>query len=139
MSSTGRWPTHVVLTHYHSDHANGVGGYFTDAQHPALRSTERTRDLVIQRNVQPADPSRVAAMKDAVLLSPTESTTLDLGGRVIHVIPRIGHTESDVSLELDDPSLVFCGDLFWNGMFPNYVDAIPTKLSASVRALQAES
>jgi glyoxylase-like metal-dependent hydrolase (beta-lactamase superfamily II) len=41
-----------------------------------------------------------------------------------------------VSLELDDPSLVFCGDLFWNAMFPNYVDAIPTKLAASVRALK---
>ena len=25
---TGRWPTHVVLTHYHADHANGVAGYF---------------------------------------------------------------------------------------------------------------
>jgi glyoxylase-like metal-dependent hydrolase (beta-lactamase superfamily II) len=31
---------------------------------------------------------------------------------------------------------VFCGDLFWNAMFPNFVDAIPTKLSASVRALR---
>ncbi|HEY4131019.1 MAG TPA: MBL fold metallo-hydrolase [Gemmatimonadaceae bacterium] len=133
---TGRWPTHVVLTHYHSDHANGVAGYVADAQHPSIRSTERTRDLVIQRNVQPADPARVAAVKDAILLSPSDATTLDLGGRVVHIIPRAGHTESDVSLELDDPSLVFCGDLFWNAMFPNYVDAIPTKLSASVRALK---
>jgi glyoxylase-like metal-dependent hydrolase (beta-lactamase superfamily II) len=53
-------------------------------------------------------------------------------------VPRSGHTESDVSLELDDPGIVFCGDLFWNAMFPNYVDAIPTKLAVSVRALRRD-
>src|SRR5262245_29292090 len=26
---TGRWPTHVMVTHYHSDHSNGVAGYYT--------------------------------------------------------------------------------------------------------------
>jgi glyoxylase-like metal-dependent hydrolase (beta-lactamase superfamily II) len=52
------------------------------------------------------------------------------------VVPRSGHTASDVSLEVDDPSVVFCGDLVWNAMFPNYVDAIPTQLSRSARALR---
>lgn len=132
---TGKWPTHVALTHYHSDHANGVAGYLNASEHPTLRATARTRDLVVERN-KPADASRVAAVNDAVTLSPTEASVLDLGGRVVRVIPRVGHTESDISLELDDPSIVFCGDLFWNAMFPNYVDAIPTKLAASVRALR---
>jgi glyoxylase-like metal-dependent hydrolase (beta-lactamase superfamily II) len=132
---TGKWPTHVALTHYHADHANGVAGYLTEADHPVLRSTERTRDLVIERN-KPDDASRAAAVRGATMLSAAEATTLDLGGRTVRVIPRVGHTESDVSLELDDPSIVFCGDLFWNAMFPNYVDAIPTKLAASVRALR---
>lgn len=132
---TGRWPTHVALTHYHGDHANGIAGYLTDTDHPTVRSTARTRDLVVERN-QPADASRTAAVKDAVLLSPSEASTLDLGGRMVRVIPRSGHTDSDMSLELDDPSIVFCGDLFWNAMFPNFVDAVPTKLSASVRALR---
>lgn len=132
---TGKWPTHVALTHYHADHANGVAGYLSDSQHPSVRATERTRALVIERS-RPADDSRTAALRDAVLLSPTDSATLDLGGRSVRIIPRSGHTESDVSLELDDPSLVFCGDLFWNAMFPNFVDAIPTKLATSVRALR---
>lgn len=136
---TGRWPTHVVLTHYHSDHANGVAGYFNSGDHPVLRSTERTRDLVIERNLQPADPNRVAAMHDAVLLSPADTTSLDLGGRMVRLVPRAGHTDSDVSLELDEPSIVFCGDLFWNAMFPNFVDAIPTKLATSVRAVRRQS
>jgi glyoxylase-like metal-dependent hydrolase (beta-lactamase superfamily II) len=52
------------------------------------------------------------------------------------VVPRDGHTDSDVSLELADPRVIFCGDLVWNRMFPNYVDAIPTRLSANVRLLR---
>jgi glyoxylase-like metal-dependent hydrolase (beta-lactamase superfamily II) len=132
---TGRWPTHVVLTHYHADHANGVAGYLAGGARPSIRSTERTRELVLQRN-QPADAARVAALKDALVISSDAATQLDLGGRAVRIVPRIGHTDSDVSLELDDPSIVFCGDLFWNAMFPNFVDAIPTKLGASVRALK---
>jgi glyoxylase-like metal-dependent hydrolase (beta-lactamase superfamily II) len=134
---TGKWPTHVALTHYHADHANGVAGYLTETDHPVVRSTERTRDLVIERN-KPEDASRVAAVRGATLLSASETTTFDLGGRVVRMIPRVGHTDSDVSLELDDPSIVFCGDLFWNAMFPNYVDAVPTKLAASVRVLRRQ-
>lgn len=133
---TGRWPTHIVLTHYHSDHANGVAGYLNGAEHPPVRATARTRDLVIERNNQPADPARVEALRNAIVVSSADATTLDLGGRSVRIIPREGHTDSDVSLELDDPSIVFCGDLFWNAMFPNFVDARPTRLAASVRALR---
>jgi hypothetical protein len=39
---------------------------------------------------------------------------------------------------LDDPRLVWCGDLVWNGLFPNYVDAVPSDLSRHVRALLSE-
>ncbi|HVB31457.1 MAG TPA: MBL fold metallo-hydrolase [Gemmatimonadaceae bacterium] len=132
---TGRWPTHVIVTHYHSDHSNGVAGYFTDGRHPEISATQITRDEAIARN-KPADDARTAALRDAVLLSPTEGGTFDLGGRAVRIVPQLGHTDSDLALELDDPNIVFCGDLFWNAMFPNYVDAIPSKLSASVRVLQ---
>ncbi|HEX4683132.1 MAG TPA: MBL fold metallo-hydrolase [Gemmatimonadaceae bacterium] len=136
---TGRWPTHVLVTHYHADHANGVAGYLQNDEHPVLRTTSRTRDLVVERNIQPADPNRVAAMKDVVVESSSDSTVLDLGGREIRLAPRDGHTDSDISVHLSDQNVVFCGDLFWNGMFPNYVDAIPTRLSTSARALRGEA
>ena len=134
---TGRWPTHVALTHYHADHVNGVAGYLGDAGHPRVRATAATRDQAIARTL-PADPSRTDALRDVVLLAPDESSTLDLGGRAVRVIPRAGHTSSDLSLELDDPSVVFCGDLVWNAIFPNYVDAAPTRLRASARALRRD-
>jgi glyoxylase-like metal-dependent hydrolase (beta-lactamase superfamily II) len=137
---TGRWPTHVVVTHYHADHANGVAGYVSsDATNgaPSVRATERTRDLVLEKN-RPADAARTSTLQQSVLLPSADTTTIDLGNRRVRIAPHSGHTDSDVSLEIDDPSVVFCGDLVWNAMFPNYVDAIPTKLSASVKALRRD-
>ena len=137
---TGRFPTHVVVTHYHADHANGVAGYLSaevTSGKPALRATERTRDLVLQRN-QPADEARTAALQQVVVLPSTDASTIDLGDRRVRIVPRSGHTDSDVSLEIDEPSVVFCGDLVWNAMFPNYVDAVPSRLASSVKALRRD-
>jgi glyoxylase-like metal-dependent hydrolase (beta-lactamase superfamily II) len=137
----GRWPTHVVLTHYHGDHTAGIAGYRAAGANPALRSTAATRDLVREQDARRPDDAaaiaRVPVLADVVVLPPEQTTTIDLGGRSIRVVPRTGHTRSDVSIEVDDAPVVWCGDLVWNGMFPNYVDAIPSQLSASVRALSA--
>lgn len=132
---TGRWPTHVVLTHYHADHANGVDGYIAAGFPTRVLTTASTREQVLTKNT-PLDSSRTAALKDVTLLSATSETVVDLGGRTVRIVPRAGHTLSDVSVELDDPSLVFAGDLLWNGMVPNFVDAIPTRLEAQVKALR---
>jgi len=83
-----------------------------------------------------ANAERAAALNDVVLINADAPSTFDLGGRTVRFVPRAGHTASDVSIELDDPSLIFCGDLVWNGMVPNYVDAVPTQLAKSVAALR---
>ncbi len=128
---TGRAPTHVVVTHYHGDHTAGLRGAF-EVSRPEVLVTERTRALVEERNQN--GPSEVLA--DAQVLDTRRPTEIDLGGRSVIVVPRRGHTDSDVSLEVTDPSVVFCGDLVWNGMFPNYMDAIPSRLSLAVRLLR---
>jgi glyoxylase-like metal-dependent hydrolase (beta-lactamase superfamily II) len=132
---TGRWPTHVALTHYHSDHSNGLAGYVADGASPRFFATETTRTLVAERN-KPANILRAAALADATLLNASSATTLDLGGRSVRVVPLTGHTLSDCALEIDEPNVVFSGDLVWNGMFPNYVDAVPSELARSVRSLR---
>jgi glyoxylase-like metal-dependent hydrolase (beta-lactamase superfamily II) len=137
---TGKWPTHVVVTHYHADHANGVGGYVHVANATgvsAIHATERTRDLVLQKN-QPPDPARASIIEKAIVIPSAEPSTIDLGNRRVRVVPRSGHTDSDVSVEIEDPSVVFCGDLVWNGMFPNYVDAVPSRLASSVRSIRRD-
>jgi glyoxylase-like metal-dependent hydrolase (beta-lactamase superfamily II) len=132
---TGRWPTHAVVTHYHSDHVNGIAGYADGGPAPALYATASTRDLARDKNL-PAVPERTARLADAVILDPATPTTLDLGGRSVRLQPSGGHTASDLVLTLEEPAVIFGGDLVWNGMFPNYMDAVPTKLATSVRALR---
>ncbi|MCE9602402.1 MAG: MBL fold metallo-hydrolase [Gemmatimonadetes bacterium] len=128
---TGRAPTHVLLTHYHSDHSGGVRGAI-DGGGAKLRLTDATRALVTERNAgAPAD-----LLRDAELVNAGATTSLDLGGRTVTLRPLDGHTPSDVAVRVEEASVVFCGDLVWNGMFPNYVDAVPSRLTSSVKALR---
>jgi glyoxylase-like metal-dependent hydrolase (beta-lactamase superfamily II) len=129
---TGRAPTHVVVTHYHSDHTGGLRGAFETAD-VKLLATATTRDETGERNQDP--PAELLAT--ATLLDMHGPTEMDLGGRSVRVVPHDGHTDSDVSVEVPEPGVTFCGDLVWNRMFPNYVDATPTRLSQSVRRLAA--
>ncbi len=128
---TGRAPTHVVVTHYHGDHTGGLSDV-TGRGGPELLVTARTRELVLERNRNTSE----AMFEDARLIDRRRPTEVDLGGRSVIVVPRRGHTDSDVSLEVTDPSVVFCGDLVWNRMFPNYVDAAPSRLSMAVRLIR---
>lgn len=128
---SGRPPTHVILTHYHGDHTGGLRGA-TQISDAVVLATPVTRDTTVERNANaPAD------ILDAVRFVDEERPTeIDLGDRTLTVVPRRGHTDSDLSIEISDPSVVFCGDLVWNAMFPNYVDAMPSRLSQAVRLLR---
>ena len=134
---TGRWPTHVVLTHYHADHANGVDGYVADGFPTRVLATAMTRDQVLSKNT-PAVETRSAALRNAIVIPADQVTTLDLGRRQVRLVPRAGHTVSDVTVEVEEPSVVFAGDLFWNAMVPNYVDARPSVLATQSRALRRD-
>ena len=81
----------------------------------------------------------VASVAPETLLPAERETELDLGGRRVRIVPRQGHTASDLTVEVGDPRVVFCGDLVWIGLFPNFVDATPSRQTAHVRALLAVS
>ncbi len=135
---TGRGPDQIVLTHYHGDHTAGVAGYAGAGSDPRVYVTDRTRALVREqdgRRPEPPASERTRLLDAARLLDPGQPTRIDLGDRVVTVVPRTGHTASDVTIEIEEPAVVFCGDLVWNQMFPNYVDAVPSRLSQAVRAL----
>jgi glyoxylase-like metal-dependent hydrolase (beta-lactamase superfamily II) len=140
-SLTGRWPDAVVLTHYHGDHTSGLSGYTVGGTSPAVRATRRTRELVQEQDARregEKDGVKERLLGGSALIDAAAATTLDLGDRTVRIVPRTGHTASDVTIEIDDPSIVFCGDLVWNRMFPNYMDATPSLLSRDVRALVRE-
>ncbi len=135
---TGRWPTHVVISHYHVDHAAGVSGYPTSSGGaPHLCATATTQDAVLRGG--PVAPPREAELlrpwADVVLAGAGGTTSLDLGDRVLTLHAREGHTASDLVLADADAGLLFSGDLVWNGMFPNFVDADPRAWRASAQWL----
>lgn len=155
---TGRYPTHVALTHYHPDHSNGLAGYFSGESAPAVISTSGTRDLLIKmyetlpteargdtglHDVSIAGVAPVVGVPSVVpatiLKDENRSATLDLGGRKVTMSAHVGHTPSDMAITLEDPHVTFCGDLFFNGMFPNYRDAVPIALGKTCKGLLADS
>ncbi len=137
---TGRRPTHVVLTHYHGDHSHGLSAYGVGEGSLRYLSTEATREDLASR----AESSEGAARAVDTLRGPrvellgADTARIDLGDRRLRIVPRAGHTRSDLVAVLEDPRIVWCGDLVWNGLFPNYMDATPSVLSRHVRALLKE-
>ena len=134
---TGRWPTHVAISHYHVDHASGVDGYTMPGAAPRVHITDTTRQLALSG--APVAPARDAALErayaDVVLVSSVNDTAIDLGNRTEVLRPFSGHTRSDLTVHDEDAALTWAGDLVWYRMFPNFVDATPTKLAASARVL----
>jgi len=133
---TGRWPTHVLVTHYHGDHSRGVEGYGAD---PEIRVTGITLERVTGGLPQDTPETLRSRWADVVLVGTEGSHSLDLGDRSVRLVPRRGHTASDVTVEIPGEGMTWCGDLVWNGMFPNYMDAEPTRLANAVRSIQADA
>jgi glyoxylase-like metal-dependent hydrolase (beta-lactamase superfamily II) len=134
---TGRWPTHVVLTHYHVDHASGVTGFANGGAMPRVHATAPTRTQALSGGpvAPPKDAAFEKVLADIVVVPTSGTSKVDLGNRVLVLEPLTGHTSSDLAVHDDDAALHWSGDLVWYKMFPNFVDATPTKLAASVRAL----
>lgn len=135
---TGKEPTHVVLTHVHGDHTSGTAGYQRGGEPLEVIATDVTRRLLLERELEGTGRDgrrRRLLLPDRVIPADGPPLDLDLGDRRVRIVPRAGHTPSDLTVELQDPRVVWCGDLVWNGFFPNYVDAIPSRLSRHCRDL----
>ncbi|MFK7769538.1 MAG: MBL fold metallo-hydrolase [Mariniblastus sp.] len=132
---TGSYPTDIVSTHFHADHTGGHLGFYKDGRSPRLWLTDSTKTAAEKsfKERKMADNN----FKNVVSIDAKEGATIDLGNRSVKLVPRSGHTSSDVTVELVEPKVVWCGDLFFNRMFPNYGDAIPSRLNTYVDSIIA--
>ena len=106
---------------------------FSDADPaPRFRTAGATRDAVAANN---ASDDAKGILADVDLVQTELISEVDLGGRSARIEPLRGHTRSDLIVELPEEGIIWCGDLVWNQMFPNYMDAVPSQLSESVRSL----
>lgn len=146
---TGSYPTHVVVTHYHYDHTNGLIGYLLKNPNVKLISSKKTRNLICDwyKNEGSFEGEEQGSLLyggrhfvvPSHIIADEDNTSIDLGGVKVNLISRFGHTPSDITVEIDSPRIVWCGDLVFNGLFPYYGDAIPTELSKSCHALLSDS
>lgn len=135
---TGKRVTHVVITHHHGDHSSGRGGYADLPDPPRVMTTSVTRRRLAEKaSERPADAGSAPPLPEASIAARGDPTEVDLGDRVVRIVPRRGHTASDLTVRVEDPPVLWCGDLVWNGLFPNYMDARPSELHAHVRELVA--
>ncbi|HRX38555.1 MAG: MBL fold metallo-hydrolase [Caulobacterales bacterium] len=136
---TGRDVTDVIVTHFHADHTGGLAGFQRGAEGPEIYATETTRKLIFERYSGPnpvegspfSAPAIRPVLPTRIITDETNPVSLDLGGRSLTLEPLLGHTPSDLAIQVDDAPVLFAGDLVWAGLFHNYMDAIPSKLRKS--------
>lgn len=136
---TGRWPTDIVVTHYHGDHTGGITGFMRDGFTPKLYGTQATLERLAvgddaAQNQEGQDKAKMLA--EAHHIAEGQSYEAKFMDRPVTFSPRGGHTASDVTVELPDLDLGFGGDLVWNAMIPNFVDARPARLAATLAQMR---
>lgn len=133
---TGRWPTDIVATHFHGDHTAGHSGYYSDKHKPNIWLTDSTKNAAEksfgERRMKDNEFQNVQS------IHAVDGVEIDLGNRKVSIKPRSGHTESDVTIELADPSIIWSGDLFFNRIFPNFSNATPSQLNSYSAAISAQ-
>ncbi|MEL7452491.1 MAG: MBL fold metallo-hydrolase [Pseudomonadota bacterium] len=140
----GRPITDVIVTHFHADHSGGLAGFQNGADGPEIIATETTRKLIYERYAGPlqaiegtpfSSPRGRPVLPTRILTDEMQTAQIDLGGRILTLDPKKGHTPSDLAIHVEDSPVIFAGDLVWAGLFHNYVDAIPSYLTPAVKDL----
>ena len=145
---TGRAPTLVVNTHFHFDHLGGTLGLLVGKTVPEVIMTETTRKLAFESYGKVEDLKGEAFSQSLItkwggrftdasriIENEEETEQIDLGGRMVSLMPMKGHTGSDLVIRDDPSGVTFGGDLIWDGIFPNFMSSTPSLWKAAVKRI----
>lgn len=134
--------THVIITHFHPDHALG-GGQMDDAVNVVAhknypRAVTQRGQFYLERfaDLFAKGDSKVLA-KPSVLVD--TQATIDLGGRMLQLTAhRTAHTDNDLTLFEVDTGMLWAGDLLFHERTPS-LDGSLTGWLEVMRELEALS
>ncbi|GLW96774.1 MBL fold metallo-hydrolase [Microtetraspora sp. NBRC 16547] len=139
-------PWTVVNSHSHFDHYFGNALFRPAEIWGHVRCAEEIeRDGLEQRakvaGFVPED--RRAEVEEVEIVPPdhtfTDSATLDIGGRVVHLRHfGLGHSSNDIVVHVPDAGVVFAGDLVEEGAPPAFSDSYPLDWPATTAAMLVE-
>ncbi len=135
----------LINTHSHADHvytkhlfpeATAIGSHRGREQTEANRKVQEEHDVLIARLFPDVDLSGGRyTVQDA---SFSGSLTFHQGRRDVRLLELgTGHSESDVIVHLPQEKIVFCGDIFLNGLPPLPGEGNVTRTIANYAALEA--
>ena len=110
-------PVTVIASHLHFDHVGALGRFDKTAviDEPSLRTRARDSRLTLKRYEFLGFADRLRMPTFPVDEWWVPGSTIDLGGRRVHVLATPGHTSTSVSLYDEDRHQLFAGDFIYPG------------------------
>ncbi len=116
---TDRPLTAVVVTHWHFDHAFGLGAFpdLTTIAHESVRGRLGSAEAAGEAVRLGLDVAELAGPSREIVVA----TAVDLGGRRVEIAHLgEGHTDGDLVVVVPDADLIFAGDLIESAGPPSF-------------------
>jgi cyclase len=136
---------YLVNTHWHPDHvftnhllpeATAIASHLTREKTLANQAVQEKHTALYARSFPDVDFTGGRYTPQDMSFNGT--LRLDQGEREVRVLELgAGHSESDVVVHLPGEKIVFCGDVFVNGMTPLPGEGQVTKTIANCKAIEA--
>ena len=106
----------LIVTHWHSDHTDGIKALGSGA---IIIAHENTRALLARDQALMGGETKALPAEALPTITFKDGLTLYAGGGAIRLVHYArAHTDGDTVVFMGGPKVVHMGDMFFNGMFP---------------------